>query len=63
MLTKDKIDRINFLARKSKSEGLTPEEKDEQHCLRQEYLVAFRESFKAQLECIEIVDEDPKTLN
>ena len=30
MLSKEKIDRINALARKSKSECLTPEEKEEQ---------------------------------
>ncbi|MCR5481700.1 MAG: DUF896 domain-containing protein [Clostridia bacterium] len=57
MLSKEKIDRINTLARKSKNEGLTQEEKSEQHSLRQEYLARFRESFKAQLENIEIVDD------
>ena len=30
MLSKDKIDRINHLARKSKGEGLTDDEKNEQ---------------------------------
>ena len=38
-----KIDRINELARKSKTEaGLTPEEKEEQAALRQEYVAAVR---------------------
>lgn len=56
MLCKEKIDRINELARKSKANGLTEEEKQEQQALRMEYIEAFRESFKAQLEQIEIVD-------
>ena len=32
------IERINELARKSRTEGLTPEEKAEQQKLRQEYI-------------------------
>lgn len=57
MVSKEKIDRINQLARKQKCEGLTEEEKTEQASLRKEYLKAFRESFIEQLEAIEIVDE------
>ena len=46
-----KIDRINELARKSRSsEGLTSEEKAEQAALRQEYLAAVRASLTAQLD-------------
>lgn len=46
-----KIDRINELARKSKTDaGLTPEEKTEQASLRQEYLAAIRANLTAQLE-------------
>ena len=56
MLPKDKMDRINELARKSKECTLCDEEKSEQDCLRKEYLAAFRESFIQQLEDIEIVD-------
>lgn len=56
MLSKEKIDRINQLARKSKDAGLNEEEKIEQQNLRKEYLAKFRESFKAQLDNIEIVD-------
>ncbi len=56
MLCKEKIDRINELARKSKTAGLSEEEKLEQQALRMEYLEAFRKSFRAQLENIEIVD-------
>jgi uncharacterized protein YnzC (UPF0291/DUF896 family) len=58
MLTKEKIDRINELARKSKVTCLTPEEKAEQAELRKEYLGKFREHFKGQLESIRFVDDD-----
>lgn len=55
MLCKEKIDRINYLARKSKAEGLSEIEKQEQQELRKEYLESFREDFKKKLDCIEIV--------
>ena len=55
-----KIDRINALAKKSKTEGLTPEEKEEQAILRKEFLEDFRAAFKQQLDRIEFVDEDQK---
>lgn len=58
MLSKEKMDRINHLARKSKSEGLNPEEKKEQDKLRKEYLEAFRSSFKKTLDNVIIVDEE-----
>jgi uncharacterized protein YnzC (UPF0291/DUF896 family) len=46
-----KIDRINELARKSKTEaGLTPEEKAEQAALRREYVAAVRANLTAQLD-------------
>lgn len=57
MLTKEKIDRINELARKKKSEGLTPEETQEQDVLRKEYIAAFRASFRGQLENIKYVED------
>lgn len=57
MLSKDKMDRINHLARKSKSEGLTEEEKQEQQILRQEYLEKFRENFKGHLKRIKFVED------
>ena len=58
MLTKDKIERINELAKKSKIECLTPEEKEEQAQLRSEYLGKFHEHFKGHLESIKFVDDD-----
>lgn len=57
MLIKEKMDRINVLARKCKNEGLTEEEKEEQKILREEYLAKFRENFKGQLENIEFVED------
>lgn len=54
----EKIDRINELARKAKSEGLTEEEKTEQAALRQEYVAAYRESLRAQLHSIKVVDKN-----
>ena len=51
-----KIGRINELARKSKAEGLTPEEKEEQQKLRQEYIAAFRMNMRTQLNRIDVVE-------
>jgi len=53
-----KIDRINFLARKSKSEGLTEEEKQEQFELRKEYIESYKRSLMAQLDSITVVEAD-----
>lgn len=51
-----KINRINELAKKKKSEGLTPGELAEQAVLREEYLKNIRKNLKNQLDNIEIVD-------
>ncbi|MBP8654073.1 MAG: DUF896 domain-containing protein [Proteocatella sp.] len=53
-MDKKLIDRINQLSRKSKAEGLSPEEKAEQQDLRKEYLTEFRSNFRQQLENVEI---------
>lgn len=45
-----KVDRINFLARKAKAEGLTAEEKAEQDLLRKEYIASFRASLTGILD-------------
>lgn len=64
MIDQKLIDRINFLANKSKTEeGLTEEEKEEQAKLRQEYLKLFREGFRQRLESIKIVKEQKKDEN
>ncbi len=58
MITQEKIDRINFLARKSKSEGLTDKEKLEQEKLRREYIDAYKASLRAQLDNTVVVRPD-----
>ena len=51
------IERINELARKSKTAGLTEAEKEEQKKLRDEYRFAFRVNLTEQLEHTYIMDE------
>ncbi|WP_096189038.1 DUF896 domain-containing protein [Evansella halocellulosilytica] len=58
MLSKDKIQRINELSRKSKSEGLTLKEQKEQKELREAYLKNVRKSFKNQLKSVKVVDDE-----
>ena len=53
-----KIDRINTLANKQKSVGLTEEEKLEQAALRKEYIETIRESLRANLNNISIKEAD-----
>jgi uncharacterized protein YnzC (UPF0291/DUF896 family) len=51
IMIQEKIDRINVLARKAKTEeGLTEAEKAEQAALRAEYIAEFRASFAVQLD-------------
>ena len=52
-----KIDRINELARKKKTEGLTGAEKIEQERLREEYIEGYRRSIRHHIEGLKIVDE------
>ena len=60
-MEKAKIDRINQLARKAKSEGLTDEEKAEQQKLRDEYRADFRASLVGQLDRVYIQEADGST--
>ena len=57
-MDKVKVDRINELARKKKTEGLTPAELEEQAALRAEYIAGFRASLTAQLDNTVMVDPD-----
>ncbi len=57
-MEQSKIDRINVLARKSKAEGLTEEEKKEQALLRQEYIANVRRNLRSQLDNIDIINPD-----
>ena len=58
MVTQKDIDRINELARKSKAEGLTDEEKAEQKALRIKYINGFKASLESQLQGITVVEPD-----
>ena len=54
-----KLDRINELARKSRTpEGLTDAEKEEQAILRKEFIALFRGNMEAQLQNLVIVNPD-----
>ena len=57
-IDKKLIDRINELANKKKTIGLTDEELKEQKELRNIYLSEFRKGFKSQLANIKVVDEE-----
>ncbi len=52
-----KIDRINELAKKAKTVGLTEEEIAERDILRREYIDGFKRSLTGQLDNMYIVDE------
>nr|WP_294528352.1 DUF896 domain-containing protein [uncultured Blautia sp.] len=58
-----KIDRINTLAHKAKSVGLSAEEKREQALLREEYLEAIRTSLRSRLNSIDIKEADGSITN
>lgn len=58
-----KIDRINTLAHKAKSVGLTEEEKREQAILREEYLESIRASLRSRLDSIDIKEADGSITN
>ncbi|MBQ3119226.1 MAG: DUF896 domain-containing protein [Clostridia bacterium] len=56
-MTEELIKRINQLAKKSKTEGLTEAEKAEQTELRGKYIEAFRQGVKNTLNNVYVVDE------
>ena len=56
-ITDEMIKEINELSRKSKTVGLTDEEKQRQQYLRAEYIKAFRGNFKQQLQSLKVVDK------
>ncbi len=53
----EKIQRINALAAKAKTTGLTDEEIQERDALRREYINEFRQSLISQLDNTYIMDE------
>ena len=58
-----KIARINELYRKSKAEGLTEAEREEQAILRQEFVASVRKNLKSQLDNIDIQNADGSVEN
>ncbi|KRL50020.1 hypothetical protein FD37_GL002148 [Levilactobacillus spicheri DSM 15429] len=52
--------RINELAHKAKGTGLTAEETAERADLRKQYLKLFRESFRSQVEMMQVYDKNGK---
>ena len=57
-MDKTQIDRINELARKKKTVGLTEAEVEEQARLRRQYIDEFKENLKATLDQVYIEQED-----
>lgn len=57
-MTEERIGRLNELARKHKTEGLSQAELEERKLLREEYLASFRQSLEAHLDNIYFVNED-----
>lgn len=55
-----RLDRINELAHKAKAEGLTEAETAERQTLRDAYLKDFRESFRSQVEMLQVYDKEGK---
>lgn len=57
-MEKHQIDRINELARKRKSVGLTPEELKEHEALRRQYIDEFKENLRSTLDQVYLQQED-----
>lgn len=58
MINQATIDRINELYRKSKAEGLTTKEQEEQARLRRDYVNSIKVNLRANLESIKIQNPD-----
>lgn len=59
MITRELIERINYLSRKQRTVGLSEAEKHEQHEARQQYLKGIKEQLRQTLDSITMVDELP----
>lgn len=62
-MEKEKINRINELAKKKKSQGLTEAEQAEQNRLRREYISEFKASLTGQLDNMVIEKPDGTKIN
>jgi uncharacterized protein YnzC (UPF0291/DUF896 family) len=60
MSMEETIERINQLARKSKTVGLTDEEIDERNELRKQYIEIFKGNLKMQLDSIRYIEDEEK---
>lgn len=58
-----KISRINALARKEKTTGLSSEEKEEQGRLRREYIETMKMNLRSQLDNIDMQEADGTIVN
>jgi uncharacterized protein YnzC (UPF0291/DUF896 family) len=54
------VERINELAKKAKTVGLSEEETDERNELRRKYIEAFKSSLRIQLDSIKYVEDEEK---
>ncbi|EJE98702.1 DUF896 domain-containing protein [Liquorilactobacillus mali] len=54
------INRINELSKKKKSVGLTKAELVEQKSLREDYLAAFRSTFRSNVEMLQVFNKEGK---
>ena len=57
-MTQEEIERINFLAKKKKAEGLTPDELAEQQELYKEYIAGYRRNLQSSLSGITVQNPD-----
>ncbi|MBQ6951848.1 MAG: DUF896 domain-containing protein, partial [Clostridia bacterium] len=57
-MEKAQVDRINELARKKKTVGLTPDEVKEQEALRRQYIDEFKENLRLTLDNVYMEQED-----
>ena len=62
-MTEEKIQRINELYNKAKTEGLSDEEKKEQQILRRQFIDDFKRNLRGQLDNISIQEEDGSVTN
>ena len=62
-MTEEKIKRINVLYHKSKTEGLTEEEKAEQQALRRQFIDDFKRNLRGNLDNISIQEPDGSITN
>ena len=63
MITEEMIARINELSKKSKAEGLSEAEKEEQQELRRAYIDAFKKNLRSQLNNIDVQEADGSITN